>query len=80
MTPHKFDPTPPPLLFSQDYHFINTFIQDFTKLPTPYPYFSRLSTARGSSTGLVTVGLTNVKACKFVLFTEGIPEVEISTY
>ena len=32
----------------------------------------------GSSTGLVTVGPTKVKACKFIHFTEGIPEVEIS--
>ena len=34
------------------------------------------STARGFSTGLVTVGPTNLKDHKSVLFTEGIPEVE----
>ena len=35
------------------------------------------SAARGSSTGLEIVGHTKVKACKSILFTEGIPEVEI---
>ena len=37
----------------------------------------RLSTARGSSTSLVSVGPAKVKACKSILFTEGIPEVKI---
>ena len=37
-----------------------------------YSRLSRRSTARGSSTGLVTVGPT-----KSILFTEGIPEVKI---
>ena len=37
----------------------------------------RLNTARGSGTGLVTVGPTKVKACKAIVFSEGIPEVEI---
>ena len=39
-----------------------------------YSWFSRLSTARGSCPGLVTVGPANNKACKFVPFTEGLPE------
>ena len=38
---------------------------------------SRLNTATGSSTVLVTVGPTKVKACKSILFTEVIPEVKI---
>ena len=42
-----------------------------------YSQLSRSSTARGSSTSLVTLGPTKVKACKSILFTEGIPEVEI---
>ena len=37
----------------------------------------RLDIARGSGTGLVTVGPAKVKACKSILFTEGTPEVEI---
>ena len=37
----------------------------------------RLNTARGSSTGLVPVGPSKVKACKSFLFTEGVPEVKI---
>ena len=32
--------------------------------------FSRLSTARGSGTSLITVGPAKVKACKSILFTE----------
>ena len=40
-----------------------------------YSQLSRLSTARGSCTGLVTVGPAKVKVCKSVLFTEGTPEV-----
>ena len=42
-----------------------------------YSQLSRLSTARGSSTGLLTVGPAKVKACKSILFIEDIPEVEI---
>ena len=42
--------------------------------------FLRHSTARGSSTGLVPVGLTKVNACKSILFTEGTAEVEISQF
>ena len=38
---------------------------------------SRHSTARGSSTGLVPIGPTKVKAPTSVLFTEGTLEVEI---
>ena len=38
----------------------------------------RLNTARGSGTGLVTVGSAKVKACKSIIFTEGIPEVKIT--
>ena len=38
---------------------------------------SRLSTAWGSSKSLVTVSPTKVKACKSILFTEDVPEVEI---
>ena len=41
-----------------------------------YSPLSRRSTARGSITGLVPVGLNKVKARKSVLFTEGTPEVE----
>ena len=37
-----------------------------------YSRLSRLSTARGSITGLVPVGPTKVKAFKSVLFTEAI--------
>ena len=40
---------------------------------------SRLNTTRGSSTGLVTVCPTEVKACKSILFTEGVPGVKIQT-
>ena len=42
-----------------------------------YSRLSRHITARGSSTSLVTVGPTKVKACKYIKFAEGIPEVEI---
>ena len=42
-----------------------------------YSQLSRLNTARGSCTSLVTVGPTKVKAGKSVLFTEGTPEVEV---
>ena len=42
-----------------------------------YSWLSRHSTSRGSSTGLVPVGPTKVKAHKSILFTEGTPEVEI---
>ena len=42
-----------------------------------YSRLSRLSTAMGSSTGLVTKVPNKVKACKSFLFTEGIPEVKI---
>ena len=39
----------------------------------------RLNSARGSGTGLVTVGPAKVKACKSVLFTEVAHDVEIKT-
>ena len=42
-----------------------------------YSRLLRHSTARGSSTGLVPVGSTKVKACKSILLTEGTPKVEI---
>ena len=42
-----------------------------------YSQLSRRRTARGSSTGLVPVDPTKVKACKAIRFTEGTPEVEI---
>ena len=42
-----------------------------------YRRLSSCSTARGFSAYLVTVGPTKVKARKFVLFTEGTPEVKI---
>ena len=45
-----------------------------------YSWLPRCSTARGSSTRLVTVGPTMVKACKSVLFTEGTPEVQVKKY
>ena len=35
---------------------------------------SRLNTARGSGTGLVTVGPAKVKACKSLLFTKDVSE------
>ena len=41
-----------------------------------YSWLSRLNTARGSGTGLVTVGLAKVKACRSILLTEGIPVVK----
>ena len=44
-----------------------------------YSRFLRRVTARGSCTSLVTEGHTKVKACKSILFTEGIPEIEIRT-
>ena len=44
----------------------------------PHSLLSRRNTARGSSTGLVIVGPTKVKACKSILFTEGIPEIKIN--
>ena len=47
------------------------------KLNQIYSRLSRLNTARGSGTGLVTVGPAKVKACKSILCTQGIPEVEI---
>ena len=37
---------------------------------------SRLNTARGSGTGLVTVDPSKVIACKSILFTKDVPEVE----
>ena len=43
-----------------------------------YSRLLRHSTARGSSTGLVPVGSTKVKACKSTLFAEGSPEVKIN--
>ena len=42
-----------------------------------YSRLSRFNTARGSCTGLVTVGPAKVKNCKSVLFIEVTPEVEI---
>ena len=39
-----------------------------------YSQFSRCVTARGSCTGLVTVGPT--KACKSVLFTNRFPDIQ----
>ena len=42
-----------------------------------YCQFSRHNAARGSSTGLVTVGPAKVQACYSILFTEGVPEVGI---
>ena len=42
-----------------------------------YSWLSRRSTARGSSTGLVPVGSTKVKAQKSFPFTEGTSEVEV---
>ena len=42
-----------------------------------YSLLSRLSTARGSGTSLVTVSPAKVRACNTILFTEGIPEVKI---
>ena len=41
-----------------------------------YSRLSRRRTARGSSTGLVPVG--PAKAHKYILFTEGTPEVRIN--
>ena len=49
----------------------------FTGLECMYNGLLRRSTAKGFSTGLVPVGPTKVKACKSILFIEGIPEVEI---
>ena len=43
-----------------------------------YSQLTRLRTARGSCTCLVTVGPAKVKACKSILFNEGSPEVEIT--
>ena len=37
----------------------------------------RLNTARGSGTGLVTVGTTKVMACKSLCFTKDVSDVEI---
>ena len=42
-----------------------------------YSRLSRRSTARGSTTWLLPVGPAKVKARKFILFTEGAPEVKI---
>ena len=42
-----------------------------------YSRLSRHSTARGSSTEIVPVGPSKVKACKYIIFSEGTPEVEI---
>ena len=44
-----------------------------------YSQLSRKCTARGFSTGLCRRGPAKVKACKFVLFTEGSPEVEMKS-
>ena len=44
-----------------------------------YGRLLRLNTARGSYTGLVIVGPAKIKACKSVLFTKDIPEVEIKS-
>ena len=38
-----------------------------------YSRLLRLNTAKGSGTDLVTVGPDKVKACKSILFIEGIP-------
>ena len=43
-----------------------------------YCGLSRLSTARGSGTGLVTVGPAKVKACKSILITEGVYSLKVS--
>ena len=43
-----------------------------------YSWLLRHSSARGSSIGLVPVDPAKVKACKFILFTEGTPEVKIT--
>ena len=42
-----------------------------------YSWLSRLNIARGSDACFVTVGPAKVKACESILFTEGIPKVEI---
>ena len=42
-----------------------------------YSWLSRRITARGSSTSLVTVGPTEVKACKSIIFTEGIHHLKV---
>ena len=41
-----------------------------------YSQLSRLNTARGSDTSFMTLGPAKFKACKSILFTEGIHEVE----
>ena len=48
------------------------------KLDNTYSRLSRRSSARVSSTNLVTVGPTKVKAHKSVLYTAGTPKVEKS--
>ena len=52
-------------------------VESFLSIRNIYSPLSRYSTSRGSSNGLVTVGPEKVKACRSILFTEGIPEVEI---
>ena len=42
-----------------------------------YSQLSRCSTAMGSSTELVPLDPTKVKAHKFIIFTEGTPVVEM---
>ena len=50
----------------------------FSPFRNIYSRFLRLSTARGSGTGLVTVGPAKVKACKSFLFTEGVYSLKVS--
>ena len=58
-----------PLIVIIVYHFI-------WESGNMYSGLSRCSTARGLSTGQFLVGPAKVKAGKYILFTEGSPEVK----
>ena len=61
------------LFFSgkQFFRVLNNFFNDFMFSFKIYNWLMRLNTARGSCTGLITIGPSKVKACKSVFFTEG---------